>query len=94
MPEDCKTPMQCPKAFQRLSNMLSRQWILRRGPFHFMKQAQDQVLDMPDVCPPCRVAFNKEVNNVREDAWRNLPAVVGLPSWEELEAEARETVET
>lgn len=89
-PRDCQNWSQCSKSFHRLANSLSRQWIPRSGPLHFMRQAQDQLLDTPDVCRPCRAAFHKDANAAREAAWRNLPAVVGLPSWEELAAEARE----
>lgn len=93
-PLDCKSTIQCSKAFHRLSNSLSRQWIPRTGPFHFMKQAQEQLLDMLDVCVACRIAFNQEVSNLREDSWRNLPSITGFPSWEQLEAESRETMVT
>lgn len=81
---------QCARSFNRLANVLSRQWIPRTGPIHFMKQATDQLSDL-DVCKTCRVAFAQDVEAVREEAWRSLPAVVGLPSWENLELEVEET---
>ena len=54
-----------------------------------MRQAQDQ-LTPSDVCAACRKSFADDVAKAREQAWRNLPIVVGLPSWEELEREAEE----
>ena len=55
-----------------------------------MKQGIEQLLSMPDVCGVCRTAFSLDVTAAREDAWRKLPSVVGLPSWKELEAEILE----
>lgn len=94
VPADCKNNTQCTRAFHRLSNLLSRQWNPRTGPFHFMRQAQDQLLEMPDVCTACRTAFSQDADNLREESWRALPGVVGLPSWETLEAESHETTLT
>lgn len=87
----CTNWTQCSKSFNRLANILSRQWLPRTGPIHFMKQGVEQLSNMHDVCSTCRTAFSRDVAAAREDAWRSLPAVVGLPSWEELEAEAKES---
>ena len=90
----CKNGLQCMKTFARLSNVMSRGWVSRSGPVHFMIQAQEQLLSTfsSDVCEPCRTAFCADVSKAREEAWQNLPSVVGLPPWEILEQEAEELI--
>jgi hypothetical protein len=90
---NCQCGLQCLKPFSRLSNLMSRQWIVRSGPIHFMKQAQEQFANLSsDVCELCRAGFYEDVVRTREEAWRNLPAIVGLPPWETLEQEAKESI--
>lgn len=76
----------CAKIFRGTSSRLSRTWNTRTGPLHFMVQVQDEILENPDICAPCRRGFRQDVTALREDTWRNLPIVVGLPGWAELEA--------
>ena len=87
----CTSWSRCARSFSRLANVLSRQWVSRTGPMHFMKQALDQLSDI-GVCRVCWMGFSQDVDAVRESAWRDLPTVVGLPSWEDLELEAKEVV--
>ncbi|KAH9936336.1 uncharacterized protein B0H18DRAFT_1113741 [Fomitopsis serialis] len=75
----------CTKAFRRLALNLSYAWMLRTGPLHFMVQAVDQLDNDSTVCTPCRKAFRDKVFEARQKAWDELPGVVGLPSWEELQ---------
>ncbi len=84
--ERCTSQGACRKGFSQLSNRLSREWLTRTGPIHFMSQAVEELGDFPGICGPCRAAFKKDVNAAREEAWNNLPAAVNLPSWERLEA--------
>ncbi|KAK7690020.1 hypothetical protein QCA50_006664 [Cerrena zonata] len=76
----------CTKVFIRTSSRLSRTWKARTGPLHFMVQVQDEILENPDVCGPCRRGFRQDVTALRENTWKSLPVIVGLPSWAELEA--------
>ena len=75
----------CQKAFARLGSRLSRSWVVRTGTLHYMVQAVDELADDPQVCAQCRRAFKRDVIALREKIWAELPGVVGLPSWEELE---------
>ena len=50
-----------------------------------MVQAISELADDPQVCAQCRRAFRRDVIALREKIWAELPGVVGLPSWEELE---------
>ncbi|KAI0702262.1 hypothetical protein BC835DRAFT_1404355 [Cytidiella melzeri] len=82
----CSSGPNCRKAFAQLSNRLSREWLPRTGPIHFMSQALDELADFPGICGHCRTAFKKDVSAAREEAWTTLPTAVGLPTWEQLEA--------
>lgn len=82
----CQSKETCDRVFNRLSSRLSRSWKTRSGPLHFMIQAQNEILDNPEVCGTCRRAFRQDVTALREETWKNLPTIIGLPSWEELEA--------
>ena len=84
--ENCTNPSACRKSFSQLSNRLSREWLPRTGPIHFMSQAVDELAGFPDICSPCRAAFKRDVKTAREEAWNNLPIAVGLPPWAQLEA--------
>ncbi|KAI0648129.1 hypothetical protein C8Q79DRAFT_905508 [Trametes meyenii] len=89
----CRTPTKachgqpglCQKAFTRLSSRLSRSWVVRTGPLHYTVQAIDELADDPNVCTPCRRAFRDDVFKLREKLWAELPGIIGLPSWDELE---------
>ncbi|KAH9950657.1 hypothetical protein B0H21DRAFT_503581 [Amylocystis lapponica] len=76
----------CAKAFARLSSKLSRAWQTRTGPLHFMVQAMDELAGDSMVCTPCRRSFREDVYAAREKIWKELPGLIGLPSWEDLKA--------
>jgi len=76
----------CEKAFSRLSTRLSHAWMIRTGPLHFMVQAMDQSVNDSTICAPCRRAFREDVYAARKKVWAGLPTLLGLPSWEDLEA--------
>ncbi|KAI0365722.1 hypothetical protein BV20DRAFT_1124777 [Pilatotrama ljubarskyi] len=78
-------PGLCQKAFVRLGSRLSRSWVVRTGPLHYTVQAIDELADDPNVCVPCRRAFREDVVALRQRIWAELPGIIGLPSWEELE---------
>lgn len=88
--EQCKTcekaPGVCAKAFRRLAMNLSNSWQPKTGPLYLMVQATDQLDNESAVCPPCRRAFWENVFEARRKAWQELPGVIGLPRWEELQA--------
>ncbi|KAI0661960.1 hypothetical protein C8Q70DRAFT_909850 [Cubamyces menziesii] len=84
--KDCRgEPGACQKAFVRLGSRLSRSWVVRTGPLHYMVQAIDELANDPSVCAPCRRTFKADVLALRERIWKELPGIIGLPSWEELE---------
>ncbi|KZT12074.1 uncharacterized protein LAESUDRAFT_808972 [Laetiporus sulphureus 93-53] len=76
----------CYSVFSRLANVLSRSWLARTGPLHFMVQAVDQLAEDPTACHPCHRAFREHVFAKRQQIWDELPSIVGLPNWEELKA--------
>lgn len=81
-----KDKMVCTKAFARLAGKLSRAWQTRTGPLHFMVQAMDELADDSAVCAPCRRSFREDVYAAREKIWKELPGVINLSSWEDMEA--------
>ncbi|KAJ7095738.1 hypothetical protein B0H15DRAFT_921062 [Mycena belliarum] len=82
----CQTAPACTRGFARLSSRLSRSWITRTGPLHYMSQAVSDLSDDPKatVCSPCRRAFAQDVVTLREKTWNELPLILGLPPWEEM----------
>ncbi|KAI0345877.1 hypothetical protein BDW22DRAFT_1353483 [Trametopsis cervina] len=82
----CANEQRCRKGFAQLANRLSREWVMRTGPIHFMSQSINELNGFQDVCTSCRVNFRKDVTKAREDAWMNLPLAIGLPPWDQLEA--------
>lgn len=84
--QGCQNNGTCVKVFTRLSSRLSRTWRIRTGPLHYMVQASDEIVESNDVCGPCKRAFRQDVTTLREDIWRRLPSIVGLPSWEAMQA--------
>jgi len=74
----------CTRGFAQLSLRLSKSWMTRTGPLHYMLQAVHELTDDETICYPCRKAFRKDVEALREEIWEQLPSVVGLPSWEAL----------
>ncbi|KAJ7644014.1 hypothetical protein FB45DRAFT_285815 [Roridomyces roridus] len=82
----CLTKPACSEGFARLTSRLSRSWITRTGPLHYMLQAISDLADHPKgrVCDRCRSAFAQDVAALREKIWNELPAILGLPTWEEM----------
>ena len=84
--KDCHgQPGLCQKAFLRLGTRLSRSWVVRTGPLHYTVQAIDELADDQNICVQCRRGFKRDVLALREKLWAELPGVIGLPSWEDLE---------
>jgi hypothetical protein len=78
----CQTQKECPQVLSRFN--IDQTLIPSMGAFHLMAQAM-QCIDKDDaICGPCKRAFSKDVSELRERHWRELPSVVGLRSWEEL----------
>lgn len=75
----------CQKAFLRLGSRLSRSWVVRTGPLHYTVQAIDELADDQNVCTKCRRGFKRDVLALREKLWAELPGVIGMQSWDELE---------
>lgn len=82
----CQNTSSCIKVFTRTSSRLSRTWQVRTGPLYYMVQVSDEIVDNPEICGPCRRGFRQDVTALREEVWQNLPRVVGLPSWSEMES--------
>jgi hypothetical protein len=84
--KNCASAPACTSGFARLSSRLSRSWITRTGPLHFMSQAVSDLSEDPKatVCRPCRRAFAQDVAQLKEKVWSELPLILGLPSWEEM----------
>lgn len=74
----------CTKCFLRLSFRLSRSWMPRTGPLHYMVQAANQITEDQVICDTCRRTFCQDVSTLREEIWKGLPSVVSLSTWEEL----------
>ena len=75
----------CQKGFIRLGTRLERSWQLRTGPLHYMVQVISALADDPNVCAQCRRAFKTDIMALREKTWTELPGIVGLPSWKQME---------
>ena len=75
----------CSYSFARLTSRASRSWYTRTGPLRWMLQTL-RYLDDRDIllCNSCRDGFIHDVEVHRKAIWKNLPSIVGLPSWEEL----------
>jgi len=82
----CATAKACARGFARLAGRLSRSWMIRTGPIHYMLQALHELSEDPTVCEACRRSFRQDVLSFREEKWKELPSILGLPNWEELEA--------
>ncbi|KAI0061694.1 hypothetical protein BV25DRAFT_1907920 [Artomyces pyxidatus] len=80
----CQGPKQCGRVFSRLTYYINQSFTPRTGPFHNMGQAMQWIDDDPTICNPCQRAFRRDVSALRTKLWKELPSVIGLPSWEEL----------
>lgn len=83
---NCTNAKTCTRGFSRLTSRLSRSWMSRTGPLHYMVQAVNELSMDPSICFACQRLFRQEVAVLREEIWQGLPAVLGLPSWEEMKA--------
>ncbi|KAJ7784387.1 hypothetical protein B0H16DRAFT_1709109 [Mycena metata] len=82
----CLSGPECTRGFARLASRLSRSWIPRTGPFHYMAQAVTDLSEDPktNVCGLCRRAFAQDVAALREQTWNEMPLVIGMPPWEDM----------
>jgi hypothetical protein len=84
---ECEHSAQCGRAFRQPQSRLARSWNPRTSPLYLMTQAKDSINGENGVCRGCRLLFDRNVDEVREKTWEELPGVVGLPSWSDLIAE-------
>ena len=84
---ECTGGRICLKAFATLTGRLAAEWVPRTGPLHFFVQGMDELATYPGVCQWCRKTFRQDVVALRNIVWQGLPTVVGLPPWEDLEAD-------
>lgn len=76
---------QCRKNFSRLAHYSYQAFSPRAGPFHNMDQAVKWAETDSTLCSRCQRAFRTDVTALRERLWAELPGIVGLPGWEQLE---------
>jgi len=84
--QKCPTALACCRGFSRLVTQLSRSLSLRTGPLHHMMQAAEEISHDTTICEPCRTSFQKDVSELRDKIWNELPSIACLPSWSELQA--------
>ncbi|TFY75796.1 hypothetical protein EWM64_g8216 [Hericium alpestre] len=85
--EDCQgVPNNCSRVFSRLAYNISQSFTSRTGPYHNMMQAVQWIDDDVAICSVCKRAFRQDVTRHREEIWAELPSLIGLPGWKELEA--------
>lgn len=82
----CTSENICAGRFRRLQLQLSRSWSLRTGPLHYMIQAAQEVSRDQAICTVCRSKFQEDVTELRRKTWEELPLIIGLPSWSEMQA--------
>jgi len=75
----------CTRGFAKLAARLSRSWMTRTGPLHYMMQAVQELSEDGSVCLPCRRSFREDVIRWREEIWDNLPAIATSTTWEALQ---------
>jgi hypothetical protein len=75
----------CNRGLLRLASSMSRSWVQKTGPLHYASQAAREVKSDKSICEVCRTEFDNDVTAWREQAWKELPAAVGLSSWEDME---------
>jgi hypothetical protein len=80
----CLNGKSCTQGFSRLASRLSRSWMMRTGPLHYMVQAMDELSGDRTICSTCQNAFRQDVTMYREDIWKNMPSILGLPSWQDM----------
>lgn len=82
----CTSGGLCAGRFRRLEVQLSRSWSLRTGPLHYMLQAAKEVSRDQTICATCRDQFQDGVLELRKKTWEELPLIIGLPSWSDMQA--------
>ncbi|KAF9013407.1 hypothetical protein BDQ17DRAFT_1386956 [Cyathus striatus] len=82
----CSNAMTCGRAFARLASYLSRSCTLKTSPLYYMRQVIGIVNKEPTFCEICRLAFQQDVDALRVKIWKELPEVIAIPGWPELEA--------
>ncbi|TFK40674.1 hypothetical protein BDQ12DRAFT_733879 [Crucibulum laeve] len=81
----CPYSTACARGFSRLVSQLNRSWSLRTGPLHYMRQAIKEVDHDSTICEACKTNFKEDVTHLRRKLWSELPVILGLPTWPELE---------
>ncbi|KZV70190.1 hypothetical protein PENSPDRAFT_631993 [Peniophora sp. CONT] len=79
-------PFRCRRSFTRLTYQIATALSVRTGVFHNMLQAISWIEADDAVCDACKRSFRRDVNVQREEWWKTLPSVLGLPDWEKLVA--------
>lgn len=74
----------CTHSFVRLASRISRSWVTRTGPLHWMLQAVKQLEEDESVCNVCKREFRGDVHAHREAIWKALPSIIGMPDWDVL----------
>ncbi|ETW81577.1 hypothetical protein HETIRDRAFT_317536 [Heterobasidion irregulare TC 32-1] len=80
------TKKECTRSITRLASYIYSSLTPRTGLFHNMTQIIEVLADDTNICTFCERAFRRDVTDLREKFWTELPGVVGLPGWDELEA--------
>lgn len=85
--EGCVRGEMCSRAFASLGLRLSRTWMIRTALIHYIVQVTRDIGGrQSDFCTSCRTAFLQDSAAFREEVWEGLPALFGMPSWEDLAA--------
>ena len=79
------TASSCRTAYARLSSRVSRSWVTRTGPIHWMSQTTRwaEVQDI-GLCTHCQADYRSYVESTRLELWNRLPLLLNLPSWSDL----------
>lgn len=81
----CGTISTCGKGFSRLTAQLQRSSNLKTGPLYYISQAMLRVVEDKTICGICTTRFQQDCSSLRQKIWGELPAVVNLPPWEEMQ---------
>ncbi|KAF9049531.1 hypothetical protein BDZ89DRAFT_1057420 [Hymenopellis radicata] len=81
----CSKGETCSRSFASLASRLGRSWMMRTALLHYVGQVSKDVWEREnEFCIACRRAFQEDCETFREEIWAGLPALLNLPSWEEL----------
>ncbi|EIN12935.1 hypothetical protein PUNSTDRAFT_111294 [Punctularia strigosozonata HHB-11173 SS5] len=81
---DAAIALTCSRAFASVASRLSRSWNVRTGPLYLIAQAMQEVSQRASICDKCKHQFRTDAKSRRREIWDGIPAVIGMPSWEEL----------